>query len=83
MEYWARRNKSTAYPERLIELIRKRIAVIADNPFSGKQANYSDVRESAMGNLSIYYRVTEEKLLVMAFWDNRQDPEKMIAKLRG
>jgi len=31
-----------------------------------------------MRNYSILYKVTEDQLIVTAFWDNRQDPDKLI-----
>ena len=34
-----------------------------------------------MGNFSIYYKMLEDKLIVTAFWDNRQDPKKLFKLL--
>ena len=31
-----------------------------------------------MGHFSILYKLIEEQLIITAFWDNRQDPEKLI-----
>ena len=35
-----------------------------------------------MGHFSTFYKVTEDKLIVTAFWDNRQDPKKLIKIIR-
>lgn len=35
----------------------------------------------AMVNFSIYYRYDDTDIVVMAFWDNRQDPDKLLALL--
>lgn len=35
----------------------------------------------AMGNFSIFYRFDNAEIVVMAFWDNRQDPDKLLALL--
>jgi len=35
-----------------------------------------------MGHFSIYYKITETKLIIMAFWDNRQDPKKLLESIQ-
>ena len=30
-----------------------------------------------MGDFSLYYMVDEGSIVVLAFWDNRQDPDKL------
>ncbi len=81
LKYWTLRNRSRIYAEKLMRLTKKRVETILDNPFSGKSTDHSDTRESAMGHFSIYYRVTPHELIVMAFWDNRQDPDKLLGLL--
>jgi hypothetical protein len=27
-----------------------------------------------MGHFSVYYKIASDQIIVMAFWDNRQDP---------
>ena len=43
--------------------------------------DYPETRESAMGHFSIFYKVTDKLLIVTAFWDNRQDPKKLLKML--
>jgi plasmid stabilization system protein ParE len=78
LKYWTQRNGSTAYAETLIDLTAKQIKVILKHPESFKQADFPDMRESAMGHFSIFYKVTEKHLIITAFWDNRQDPKKLL-----
>jgi hypothetical protein len=40
--------------------------------------SYLNTREAALGNFSIYYKTTSQHIIITAFWDNRQDPEKII-----
>lgn len=82
LKYWTVRNKSTTYAEKLIELIKTRIQVISVNPGAGKPTNHSDTREAAMGNFSIYYRIIDSKIFITSFWDNRQDPDKLLKLLK-
>lgn len=78
LKYWTVRNGSTQYAEKLIKLIRQRIEFIKENEFAGKSTNHNDTREAAMGNFSIFYRITETQIIITAFWDNRQNPDKLL-----
>ena len=78
LRYWTERNQSTAYAEKLIEITAKHLKVISKNPEAYKQTEINDVRESAMGHFSLYYKITPDQIIVMAFWDNRQDPKKLL-----
>ncbi|MFO7720662.1 MAG: type II toxin-antitoxin system RelE/ParE family toxin [Gillisia sp.] len=78
LKYWTLRNKSTIYAEKLLGLIRDRINSIIKNPEAGKPTSHLNTREVAIGNFSIYYKLTSQHIIITAFWDNRQDPEKII-----
>lgn len=78
LKYWTKRNGSTLYAEKLIKLTARQIKIISQHPESFKSAGYSDTRVSAMGYFSIYYKTLEEHLIITAFWDNRQDPKKIL-----
>ena len=82
LKYWTKRNGSTKYAEKLIRITKSRINIILENPLTFKKADYLDTRESAFGNFSIYYRITENKLIVTAFWDNRQDSKKLLKLIK-
>jgi plasmid stabilization system protein ParE len=78
LKYWTIRNGSTKYAEKLIHFTKERISLILENPYAFKLTTYPDTRESAMGHFSIFYKLKEETLVIMAFWDNRQDPKKLL-----
>ncbi|MFA6924846.1 MAG: type II toxin-antitoxin system RelE/ParE family toxin [Bacteroidales bacterium] len=78
LKYWTKHNGSTKYAEKLIKLTAKRINVILKHPESYKSTEYSGTRESAMGHFSIFYKLTKEQLIITAFWDNRQNPKKLL-----
>jgi plasmid stabilization system protein ParE len=78
LSYWTARNGSTAYAKKLIKLTKARIKVILKHPESYKTTIYPETRTSAMGHFSILYKLTEDKLIITAFWDNRQDPKKLL-----
>ena len=78
LKYWTERNGSADFARKLIKLISDRINIIKRNPESFKSTNYPGTRESAMGHFSIYYKLTSDHLIITAFWDNRQDPKKLL-----
>jgi plasmid stabilization system protein ParE len=78
LKYWTQRNKSTSYAEKLIDLIAKQIKIIQKHPESFKKADFPNTRVSAFGHFSIFYKVTEQFIIITAFWDNRQDLKKLL-----
>ncbi|MNK05492.1 Plasmid stabilization system protein [compost metagenome] len=78
LKYWTERNKSTTYAVSLIELIAKHVKIISKNPEAFKETEMKHIRESAMGHFSLYYAFTDDQIIILAFWDNRQDPKKLL-----
>jgi hypothetical protein len=39
---------------------------------------YPETKVSAMGHFSILYKFKEDQIIITAFWDNRQDPLKLL-----
>lgn len=78
LRYWTERNKSSVYAEKLIEITAKHLKVIAKNPLAFNEIEIANIRESALGHFSLYYTFSSEQIIVLAFWDNRQDPKKLF-----
>jgi len=76
--YWAKRNGSTKYAEKLIKLTAKRIDFILKHPYAYKLTDFQGTRVSSIGHFSLFYKLTDQHLIITAFWDNRQDPEKLL-----
>lgn len=83
LEYWVKRNKSNTYSKKLVKLVSERTKQIADNPLIYKATDFTDVRVASLGNFSIYYKVSEENIIITAFWDNRQDPKELLKILEN
>ncbi len=81
LEYWVKRNKSASYSKKLLKLVSTRTHQILEKPFIYRSTNFKDFRVSVLGNFSIYYRVNDEQIIIAAFWDNRQDPKKLLKAL--
>ena len=75
---WTLKNGSTVYAEKLIHLITERTKVIAKNPEAFNLSDFNDVRVSSLGHFSIYYKYNLNAVIIMAFWDNRQDPKELL-----
>ncbi len=82
LKYWTLKNGSTTYAEKIMRISEKHTESIAENPFAFRPADFPDTHVAAMGHFSIYYRITESIIFVTAFWDNRQDPKKLIRLLK-
>ena len=83
LEYWLNRNKSNSYPKKLIRLTEQSTLEIANNPEMFKISEIENFRVSVMGKFSIYYQASELEIFVVAFWDNRQNPDKLLEILKS
>jgi len=77
LEYWVNRNKSTLYAEKLILHIQQKIKTIEKSPDSYRKTDNPDTHIAVMGHFNIYYKITNSQIIIVAFWDSRQDPLKL------
>ncbi len=78
LEYWVKKNKSSTYSKKLVKLVSERTKQIAEKPLIYKATDFKDIRVASLGNFSIYYKLSNEQIIVTSFWDNRQDPKKLL-----
>lgn len=83
LEYWVNRNKSATYSKKLLDLVSKKTNQISKRPFIYKSTEFKGVRVAPMGNFSIYYKADELQIIIVAFWDNRQDPKELFNALKS
>ena len=83
LEYWVNRNNSKVYSKKLIKLVSERTDQIARAPFIFKSTDFKDIRVASLGNFSIYYKILNDKIIITAFWDNRQDKKKLAHLLQN
>jgi len=83
LKYWTIKNGSTSYANKLIKITRSRVNVILKNPLAFKLTNHNETRVSSLGHFSIFYQITTDKLIITAFWDNRQDPKIILELLKN
>ena len=77
-EYWIERNQSTTYAKKLNEKIKERTNLLKQNPQLGKNTDFKNTRVLSLGHYSILYQKSNLKIIITGFWDNRQEPEKLL-----
>lgn len=82
LEYWDRRNLSRSYSSKLSKEVIKQVDFISLNPLSSQQLFSSKIRTSSLGNYSLFFEIKEDSIQILAFWDNRQDPKKLLAQIK-
>ncbi len=82
-QYWNDRNKSTSYSKKLNKKIKERINLLKSNPEIGKRAEFENTRAISLGHYSILYKTVSSEIIITGFWDNRQDPKKLLAFIKS
>ncbi|MFW0737850.1 type II toxin-antitoxin system RelE/ParE family toxin [Flavobacterium sp. T12S277] len=80
--YWTKRNKSSVYSKKLIAEIAQRVQFLILNPEIYVKTNFPRIRTSTLGHYNIFYKLTPTELIVIAFWDNRQNPKTLTKILK-
>jgi|SRR5690606_282849 len=83
LEYWVNRNKSKTYSKKLVKSVSERTIQIAEQPLIFKATDYKGTRVASLGNFSIFYKFNDKDIIITAFWDNRQNPEKLLKILEN
>ncbi|MCD4679736.1 MAG: type II toxin-antitoxin system RelE/ParE family toxin [Bacteroidales bacterium] len=81
-QYWNDRNKSTTFSKKLNKKIKERIILLKLNPEIGKRTEFENTRAISLGHYSILYKNISTEIIITGFWDNRQDPKKLLKFLK-
>jgi len=74
-EYWNEHIGSSEYSQKLNRLIENRLEISKIYPNAGLATNQKNIRFHLIDNhYKLFYKITEEYIIVMRFWDTRQDP---------
>jgi len=77
-EYWNNRNQSNEYSKKVRMEINSNIIKLKKYPKIGKKTDYDSIEALTMGHFSLFYKFDTKQIIIVAFWDNRQDPEKLL-----
>src|SRR5690554_6068989 len=76
MCYWKDQTNSTEYCMQILRKSSYLPELISRRPEAFKTTNIEGVHEVAMGQFCILYRISEDIVYILAFLDNRHDPEE-------
>ena len=82
-DYWNKRNKSDLYSKKLNLKIKERTALLKSYPELGMETSSSKTRVLYMSYYSILYQFTKQQIIITGFWDNRQEPAKLLHFLKN
>lgn len=78
--FWIEKTKSEKYSEKIEKEVAKISNTLKTFPKIGAIYESKGIRRVViLSNFSIFYRILEEQneIEIIAFWDNRNDPEKL------
>jgi len=78
LEFYVKRNGSSAYSRKLYATINKIIRLLSNNPYLGKKTDEPSIRALVTGDYQILYEITDKMILIVMIWDCRRDPEDRI-----
>jgi plasmid stabilization system protein ParE len=78
LDYWDEHNKSTAYSKKLRAKVKSQIQFLKEFPYSGRQSVYVSARYVVIDRYSIFYRIDDDVIHILAFWHNSQEPDKLL-----
>jgi len=81
-DYWNERNRSTSYSSKLLEQVNIRMQTIIAFPNSGRKTDFKKTLVTSLGHYSIFYQHDKSRIIITGFWDNRQDPSKLLDFLK-
>lgn len=81
-KYWNKRNKSNTYSKKLNFLIKERTSLLKLQPDLGVKTNFKQTRVIHLSHYSIIYKLNKPNIIIVGFWDNRQNPKKLLDFLK-
>lgn len=81
-EYWNFRNKSKLYSKKLNLKIKERTTILKSFPELGTETIFPKTRVLYLSYYSILYQFTDYQIIITGFWDNRQEPKKILDFLK-
>lgn len=73
LRYWAERNGSTRYSEKLDGMFRTALRVISSNPKLGIPTTAPEVRLKTIGDHMVFYSHTATEVHVLSVWHLKRD----------
>jgi plasmid stabilization system protein ParE len=79
LDFYLIQNKNNIFSKKLYNEIKNAVQILEDYPLSGKQSLFYNYRELILERNSVFYNVTKDNIEILMVWDNRRNPEELIA----
>jgi plasmid stabilization system protein ParE len=73
--YWAKRNGSLHFSQKLYQRVKKTLKILALHPESGKLTEIPHIRAKIILHYILFYAYNDDTLNVVGFCDMRRDPD--------
>ena len=80
LEFYTKRNNSKSYSGKLYKRLNKELRILIKQPGIGIKTEVESVRALIIDNYLLFYELDNERIIVHAIWDCRQNPEKLHIK---
>ena len=80
LEFYAERNKSKTYSQKLYRRLSKEIKLLIKQPDLGIKTDLDNVRGLIVGDYLIFYETTVDSIIIHTLWDCRQNPDDLLIK---
>lgn len=80
LEYYAERNKSRTYSEKLYKKFSKELTTLKSLPEIGIKTDLKGVRGLIVEEYILYYEIHPDMIVVHTVWDCRQNPDTLYIK---
>ena len=77
LAFYAERNGSKMYSEKLAGEIQDAIARLESHPELGRPVLDDSIRMIRRGNFQIYYELQHEKIVILVVWNVRRNPDEL------
>ena len=74
-DYWTLHNKSNVYSEKILDETFRMINLVRSQSYIGEESKIKKIRRVLiLENFSLFYKLLNDEIKILAFFDNRQDP---------
>lgn len=75
LDFYNERNGNTNYCSKLLEEIESLLELLSINEMLGRKTTDKNSRVLVKKVYLIFYEIKKDKLEILSFWDNRQNPD--------
>jgi len=78
LDYWTKKNQSSAYSKKLNQLFKTATLLLVDHPKIGRPTDHENVRIKIIKDYFLFYEETDTEIYILTVWDSRQDPKRLL-----